>query len=237
MRAFAFGGIVKKRFFGICLFLFVLTAAAGCGRTDGSVESSAAGEAGAAVQNMSAEAELQGEMLALTLHGYCVSEVNAADLQALGEPAGQESAGKDPEGPAGPESAGKDPEGPADLESAAKALEALRRAMEEDRPEQQYHAEDITVLLPTTEEDRKSGLTPRELAGTVHGWQDDEGEYHILVSAGNEIFWIRWGAGQTENAGPTENAGEAESAGKAKTAGEDDSARGGAALITGKWGD
>lgn len=212
MRAFAFGGIVKKRFFGICLFLFVLTAAAGCGRTDGSVESSAAGEAGAAVQNMSAEAELQGEMLALTLHGYCVSEVNAADLQALGEPAGQESAGKDPEGPAG-------------LESAAKALEALRRAMEEDRPEQQYHAEDITVLLPTTEEDRKSGLTPRELAGTVHGWQDDEGEYHILVSAGNEIFWIRWGAGQTENAGQNENAG------------EDDSARGGAALITGKWGD
>ena len=199
MRAFAFGGIVKKRFFGICLFLFVLTAAAGCGRADGSVESSAAGEAGAAVQNMSAEAELQGEMLALTLHGYCVSEVNAADLQALGEPAGPES--------------------------AAKALEALRRAMEENRPEQQYHAEDITVLLPTTEEDRKSGLTPRELAGTVHGWQDDEGEYHILVSAGNEIFWIRWGAGQTENAGQNENAG------------EDDSARGGAALITGKWGD
>ena len=212
MRAFAFGGIVKKRFFGICLFLFVLTAAAGCGRTDGSVESSAAGEAGAAEQNKSADAQLQGEMLALTLHGYCVSEVNAADLQALGEPAGQESAGKDPEGPAG-------------LESAAKALEALRRAMEEDRPEQQYHAEDITVLLPTTEEDRKSGLTPRELAGTVHGWQDDEGEYHILVSAGNEIFWIRWGAGQTENAGQNENAG------------EDDSARGGAALITGKWGD
>ena len=230
MRAFAFGGIVKKRFFGICLFLFVLTAAAGCGRADGSVESSAAGEAGAAVQNMSAEAELQGEMLALTLHGYCVSEVNAADLQALGEPAGTESAGKDPEGPAG-------------LESAAKALEALRRAMEENRPEQQYHAEDITVLLPTTEEDRKSGLTPRELAGTVHGWQDDEGEYHILVSAGNEIFWIRWGAGQTENAGQNENAGEAESAGeaeaagKAKTAGEDDSARGGASVITGKWGD
>ena len=218
MRAFAFGGIVKKRFFGICLFLFVLTAAAGCGRTDGSVESSAAGEAGAAVQNMSAEAELQGEMLALTLHGYCVSEVNAADLQALGEPAGQESAGKDPEGPAG-------------LESAAKALEALRRAMEENRPEQQYHAEDITVLLPTTKEDRKSGLTPRELAGTVHGWQDDEGEYHILVSAGNEIFWIRWGAGQTENAGETKTAG------KAKTAGEDDSARGGASVITGKWGD
>ena len=218
MRAFAFGGIVKKIFAGICLFLFVLTAAAGCGRTDGSVESSAAGEAGAAVQNMSAEAELQGEMLALTLHGYCVSEVNAADLQALGETAGAE-------GPAGPESAGKDPEGPAGLESAAKALEALRRAMEEDRPEQQYHAEDITVLLPTTEEDRKSGLTPRELAGTVHGWQDDEGEYHILVSAGNEIFWIRWGAGQTENAGQNENAG------------EDDSARGGAALITGKWGD
>ena len=212
MRAFAFGGIVKKRFFGICLFLFVLTAAAGCGRTDGSVESSAAGEAGAAVQNMSAEAELQGEMLALTLHGYCVSEVNAADLQALGEPAGPESAGKELEGPAG-------------LESAAKALEALRRAMEENRPEQQYHAEDITVLLPTTEEDRKSGLTPRELAGTVHGWQDDEGEYHILVSAGNEIFWIRWGAGQAENAGQNENAG------------EDDSARGGAALITGKWGD
>ena len=205
MRAFAFGGIVKKRFFGICLFLFVLTAAAGCGRADGSVESSAAGEAGAAVQNMSAEAELQGEMLALTLHGYCVSEVNAADLQALGEPAGPES--------------------------AAKALEALRRAMEEDRPEQQYHAEDITVLLPTTEEDRKSGLTPRELAGTVHGWQDDEGEYHILVSAGNEIFWIRWGAGQTENAGETKTAG------KAKTAGEDDSARGGASVITGKWGD
>ena len=157
--------------------------------------------------------------------------MNAADLQALGEPAGQESAGKDPEGPAGPESAGKDPEGPAGLESAAKALEALRRAMEEDRPEQQYHAEDITVLLPTTKEDRKSGLTPRELAGTVHGWQDDEGEYHILVSAGNEIFWIRWGAGQTENAGETKTAG------KAKTAGEDDSARGGAALITGKWGD
>ena len=183
MRAFAFGGIVKKIFAGICLFLFVLTAAAGCGRADGSVESSAAGEAGAAAQNMSAEAELQGE------------------------------------------SAGKDPEGPAGLESAAKALEALRRAMEEDRPEQQYHAEDITVLLPTTEEDRKSGLTPRELAGTVHGWQDDEGEYHILVSAGNEIFWIRWGAGQTENAGQNENAG------------EDDSARGGAALITGKWGD
>ena len=230
MRAFAFGGIVKKKFFGICLFLFVLTAAAGCGRADGSVESSAAGEAGAAVQNMSAEAELQGEMLALTLHGYCVSEVNAADLQALGEPAGPESAGKDTEGPAG-------------LESAAKALEALRRAMEENRPEQQYHAEDITVLLPTTEEDRKSGLTPRELAGTVHGWQDDEGEYHILVSAGNEIFWIRWGDGQTENAGPTENAGEArtageaEAAGKAKTAGEDDSARGGASVITGKWGD
>ena len=230
MRAFAFGGIVKKRFFGICLFLFVLTAAAGCGRADGSVESSAAGEAGAAVQNMSAEAELQGEMLALTLHGYCVSEVNAADLQALGEPAGQESAGKDPEGPAG-------------LESAAKALEALRRAMEEDRPEQQYHAEDITVLLPTTEEDRKSGLTPRELAGTVHGWQDDEGEYHILVSAGNEIFWIRWGAGQAENAGKAEaagkakTAGEAEATGKAKTAGEDDSARGGASVITGKWGD
>ena len=218
MRAFAFGGIVKKRFFGICLFLFVLTAAAGCGRADGSVESSAAGEAGAAVQNMSAEAELQGEMLALTLHGYCVSEVNAADLQALGEPAGPESAGKELEGPAG-------------LESAAKALEALRRAMEENRPEQQYHAEDITVLLPTTKEDRKSGLTPRELAGTVHGWQDDEGEYHILVSAGNEIFWIRWGAGQTENAGETKTAG------KAKTAGEDDSARGGAALITGKWGD
>ena len=218
MRAFAFGGIVKKIFAGICLFLFVLTAAAGCGRTDGSVESSAAGEAGAAVQNMSAEAELQGEMLALTLHGYCVSEVNAADLQALGEPAGQESAGKDPEGPAG-------------LESAAKALEALRRAMEENRPEQQYHAEDITVLLPTTKEDRKSGLTPRELAGTVHGWQDDEGEYHILVSAGNEIFWIRWGAGQTENAGETKTAG------KAKTAGEDDSARGGASVITGKWGD
>ena len=199
MRAFAFGGIVKKIFAGICLFLFVLTAAAGCGRADGSVESSAAGEAGAAAQNMSAEAELQGELLALTLHGYCVSEVNAADLQALGEPAGPES--------------------------AAKALEALRRAMEENRPEQQYHAEDITVLLPTTEEDRKSGLTPRELAGTVHGWQDDEGEYHILVSAGNEIFWIRWGAGQTENAGQNENAG------------EDDSARGGAALITGKWGD
>ena len=218
MRAFAFGGIVKKRFFGICLFLFVLTAAAGCGRADGSVESSAAGEAGAAAQNMSAEAELQGELRALTLHGYCVSEVNAADLQALGEPAGPESAGKDPEGPAG-------------LESAAKALEALRRAMEENRPEQQYHAEDITVLLPTTKEDRKSGLTPRELAGTVHGWQDDEGEYHILVSAGNEIFWIRWGAGQTENAGETKTAG------KAKTAGEDDSARGGAALITGKWGD
>ena len=218
MRAFAFGGIVKKRFFGICLFLFVLTAAAGCGRADGSVESSAAGEAGAAAQNMSAEAELQGEMLALTLHGYCVSEVNAADLQALGETAGAE-------GPAGLESTGKDPEGPAGLESAAKALEALRRAMEENRPEQQYHAEDITVLLPTTEEDRKSGLTPRELAGTVHGWQDDEGEYHILVSAGNEIFWIRWGAGQTENAGQNENAG------------EDDSARGGAALITGKWGD
>ena len=64
MRAFAFGGIVKKRFFGICLFLFVLTAAAGCGRADGSVESSAAGEAGAAAQNMSAEAELQGELLA-----------------------------------------------------------------------------------------------------------------------------------------------------------------------------
>ena len=125
--------------------------------------------------------------------------MNAADLQALGEPAG--------------------------TESAAKALEALRRAMEENRPEQQYHAEDITVLLPTTKEDRKSGLTPRELAGTVHGWQDDEGEYHILVSAGNEIFWIRWGAGQTENAGQNENAG------------EDDSARGGAALITGKWGD
>ena len=205
MRAFAFGGIVKKRFFGICLFLFVLTAAAGCGRADGSVESSAAGEAGAAAQNMSAEAELQGEMLALTLHGYCVSEVNAADLQALGEPAG--------------------------TESAAKALEALRRAMEENRPEQQYHAEDITVLLPTTKEDRKSGLTPRELAGTVHGWQDDEGEYHILVSAGNEIFWIRWGAGQTENAGETKTAG------KAKTAGEDDSARGGASVITGKWGD
>lgn len=199
MRAFAFGGIVKKIFAGICLFLFVLTAAAGCGRVDGSVESSAAGEAGAAAQNMSAEAELQGELLALTLHGYCVSEVNAADLQALGEPAGPES--------------------------AAKALEALRRAMEENRPEQQYHAEDITVLLPTTKEDRKSGLTPRELAGTVHGWQDDEGEYHILVSAGNEIFWIRWGAGQTENAGQNENAG------------EDDSARGGAALITGKWGD
>lgn len=199
MRAFAFGGIVKKIFAGICLFLFVLTAAAGCGRADGSVESSAAGEAGAAAQNMSAEAELQGELLALTLHGYCVSEVNAADLQALGEPAGPES--------------------------AAKALEALRRAMEENRPEQQYHAEDITVLLPTTKEDRKSGLTPRELAGTVHGWQDDEGEYHILVSAGNEIFWIRWGAGQTENAGQNENAG------------EDDSARGGAALITGKWGD
>ena len=199
MRAFAFGGIVKKRFFGICLFLFVLTAAAGCGRADGSVESSAAGEAGAAAQNMSAEAELQGELLALTLHGYCVSEVNAADLQALGEPAGPES--------------------------AAKALEALRRAMEENRPEQQYHAEDITVLLPTTKEDRKSGLTPRELAGTVHGWQDDEGEYHILVSAGNEIFWIRWGAGQTENAGQNENAG------------EDDSARGGASVITGKWGD
>ncbi len=205
MRAFAFGGIVKKIFAGICLFLFVLTAAAGCGRADGSVESSAAGEAGAAAQNMSAEAELQGELLALTLHGYCVSEVNAADLQALGEPAGPES--------------------------AAKALEALRRAMEENRPEQQYHAEDITVLLPTTKEDRKSGLTPRELAGTVHGWQDDEGEYHILVSAGNEIFWIRWGAGQTENAGETKTAG------KAKTAGEDDSARGGAALITGKWGD
>ena len=218
MRAFAFGGIVKKRFFGICLFLFVLTAAAGCGRADGSVESSAAGEAGAAAQNMSAEAELQGELLALTLHGYCVSEVNAADLQALGEPAGPESAGKELEGPAG-------------LESAAKALEALRRAMEEDRPEQQYHAEDITVLLPTTKEDRKSGLTPRELAGTVHGWQDDEGEYHILVSAGNEIFWIRWGAGQTENAGETKTAG------KAKTAGEDDSARGGASVITGKWGD
>ena len=199
MRAFAFGGIVKKIFAGICLFLFVLTAAAGCGRADGSVESSAAGEAGAAAQNMSAEAELQGELLALTLHGYCVSEVNAADLQALGEPAGPES--------------------------AAKALEALRRAMEENRPEQQYHAEDITVLLPTTKEDRKSGLTPRELAGTVHGWQDDEGEYHILVSAGNEIFWIRWGAGQTENAGQNENAV------------EDDSARGGAALITGKWGD
>ena len=212
MRAFAFGGIVKKIFAGICLFLFVLTAAAGCGRADGSVESSAAGEAGAAAQNMSAEAELQGELLALTLHGYCVSEVNAADLQALGEPAGPESAGKELEGPAG-------------LESAAKALEALRRAMEENRPEQQYHAEDITVLLPTTKEDRKSGLTPRELAGTVHGWQDDEGEYHILVSAGNEIFWIRWGAGQTENAGQNENAG------------EDDSARGGAALITGKWGD
>ena len=212
MRAFAFGGIVKKIFAGICLFLFVLTAAAGCGRADGSVESSAAGEAGAAAQNMSAEAELQGEMLALTLHGYCVSEVNAADLQALGEPAGPESAGKELECPAG-------------LESAAKALEALRRAMEENRPEQQYHAEDITVLLPTTKEDRKSGLTPRELAGTVHGWQDDEGEYHILVSAGNEIFWIRWGAGQTENAGQNENAG------------EDDSARGGAALITGKWGD
>ena len=230
MRAFAFGGIVKKIFAGICLFLFVLTAAAGCGRADGSVESSAAGEAGAAAQNMSAEAELQGELLALTLHGYCVSEVNAADLQALGEPAGPESAGKELEGPAG-------------LESAAKALEALRRAMEENRPEQQYHAEDITVLLPTTEEDRKSGLTPRELAGTVHGWQDDEGEYHILVSVGNEIFWIRWGAGQTENAGPTENAGEArtageaEAAGKAKTAGEDDSARGGASVITGKWGD
>ena len=212
MRAFAFGGIVKKIFAGICLFLFVLTAAAGCGRADGSVESSAAGEAGAAAQNMSAEAELQGELLALTLHGYCVSEVNAADLQALGEPAGPESAGKELEGPAG-------------LESAAKALEALRRAMEENRPEQQYHAEDITVLLPTTKEDRKSGLTPRELAGTVHGWQDDEGEYHILVSAGNEIFWIRWGAGQTENAGQNENAV------------EDDSARGGAALITGKWGD
>lgn len=212
MRAFAFGGIVKKIFAGICLFLFVLTAAAGCGRADGSVESSAAGEAGAAAQNMSAEAELQGELLALTLHGYCVSEVNAADLQALGEPAGPESAGKELECPAG-------------LESAAKALEALRRAMEENRPEQQYHAEDITVLLPTTKEDRKSGLTPRELAGTVHGWQDDEGEYHILVSAGNEIFWIRWGAGQTENAGQNENAG------------EDDSARGGAALITGKWGD
>ena len=218
MRAFAFGGIVKKIFAGICLFLFVLTAAAGCGRADGSVESSAAGEAGAAAQNMSAEAELQGELLALTLHGYCVSEVNAADLQALGEPAGPESAGKELEGPAG-------------LESAAKALEALRRAMEENRPEQQYHAEDITVLLPTTKEDRKSGLTPRELAGTVHGWQDDEGEYHILVSAGNEIFWIRWGAGQTENAGETKTAG------KAKTAGEDDSARGGASVITGKWGD
>ena len=217
MRAFAFGGIVKKIFAGICLFLFVLTAAAGCGRADGSVESSAAGEAGAAVQNMSAEAELQGEMLALTLHGYCVSEVNAADLQALGETAGAE--------------------GPAGLESAAKALEALRRAMEENRPEQQYHAEDITVLLPTTEEDRKSGLTPRGLAGTVHGWQDEEGEYHILVSAGNEIFWIRWGAGQTENAGETKTAGEAKTAGKAKTAGENDSARGGASVITGKWGD
>ena len=138
MRAFAFGGIVKKRFFGICLFLFVLTAAAGCGRADGSVESSAAGEAGAAAQNMSAEAELQGELLALTLHGYCVSEVNAADLQALGEPAGPESAGEELECPAGPDSAGKDPEGPAGLESAAKALEALRRAMEENLPEQQY---------------------------------------------------------------------------------------------------
>ena len=200
---------MKKIFAGICLFLFVLTAAAGCGRADGSVESSAAGEAGAAAQNMSAEAELQGELLALTLHGYCVSEVNAADLQALeGRQARDRRSG-----------------GPAGLESAAKALEALRRAMEENRPEQQYHAEDITVLLPTTKEDRKSGLTPRELAGTVHGWQDDEGEYHILVSAGNEIFWIRWGAGQTENAGQNENAG------------EDDSARGGAALITGKWGD
>ena len=199
MRAFAFGGIVKKIFAGICLFLFALTAAAGCGRTGSSTESSATGEAGAAAQNMSAEAELQGELFALTLHGYCVSEVNAADLQALGEPA--------------------------DTESAAKALEALRRAMEENRPEQQYHAEDITVLLPTTKEDRKSGLTPRELAGTVHGWQDEEGEYHILVSAGNEIFWIRWGAGQAENAG------------KAETAGEADSARGGASVITGKWGD
>lgn len=259
---------MKKTVARIALFLLVLTAAAGCGRIGGSgaagepgsssagsgtVGSSTAGsgssgsgtsgsaergETDGALWTMSAEAKMQGELLALTLHGYCVSELKAADLQALDSL--PELQTKDSPADSG------FPDFLTDLEGAAKVLEALRRAMEEKKPESRYHGEDITVLLPTTEEDRKSGLTPRELAGTVHGWQDDRGEFHILVSAGNEIVWIRWGgraaedtadaetAGQAETDAPAETAGRAEASGAEKSAGGAEAARG-AVLITGKW--
>ncbi len=174
---------MKRIFLALCLVMMLT----GCGSLGGVLPESSSGgpeSSGAAEQKLSAEAELRGEELALTLHGYYMGEISAADLQVL--------------------------RGITDLDSAGKILEALRRAAEQTEAAPFYHAEDITVLIPTTEEGRKSGLSPRELAGTVHGWQDAAGEFNMLLSAGNEIFWLHWST-----------APEAE----------------GAALITGKWGD
>lgn len=185
---------MKRYLSGICLLLCLLAMLTGCGAfgvfrpgngpggAEGGAETAGAAESGTgtagaaesgAEESLSASAELCGEGLALTLHGYYMEEISAKDLQAL--------------------------DGAADPVSAARALEALRRAAEEARTEERYHAEDVTVLMPVTETDRNSGLSPRELAGNIHGWQDAEGEYHLLVSAGNEIFWIRWG-GEKETA-------------------------------------
>ena len=203
---------MKRYLSGFCLILCLLAVLTGCGAfsgpgsghvaggAEGGKENAGAAESGAdpaggaegsAEEKLSASAELRGDGLALTLHGYCMEEISAKDLQAL--------------------------DGAADPVSAAKALEALRRAAEEARTGGRYHADDISVLVPVTEEDRSSGLSPRELAGNIHGWQDAEGQYHVLISAGNEIFWIRWSGGK-------ENAEE-------KTPGP------AAVLVSGKWGD
>lgn len=195
---------MKRYFAAIVLMLCLLAVLTGCsafgglrpgsssGGAGSSAETAGTGESGtetagaaesSAAETLSASAELRAEGLALTLHGYCMEEISAKDLQAL--------------------------DGNADPVTAAKVLEALRRAAEEARTGGRYHPEDISVLVPVTETDRNSGLSPRELAGNIHGWQDAEEEYHLLISAGNEIFWIRWG-GEKENTG---------------------------VLVSGKWGD
>ena len=194
---------IMKRYFAVTVLLLCLLAAlTGCsapgvlrpGDGTGAAESSAE-------ETLSASAELLGEGLVLTLHGYYMEEISAKDLQAL--------------------------DGASDPVSAAKALEALRRAAEETRTGGRYHADRISVLVPVTESDRNSGLSPRELAGNIHGWQDAEGEYHLLISAGSEIFWLRW-SGEKENAGTA-----GDTAGPAGETAQEAAA----VLVSGKWGD
>lgn len=195
-----------KRYFAVTVLLLCLLAAlTGCSAPGvlrpGDGTGGTGGAESSAEETLSASAELLGEGLVLTLHGYYMDEISAKDLQAL--------------------------DGASDPVSAAKALEALRRAAEETRTGGRYHADRISVLVPVTESDRNSGLSPRELAGNIHGWQDAEGEYHLLISAGSEIFWLRW-SGEKETAGTA-----GDTAGPAGETAQEAAA----VLVSGKWGD